>query len=213
MQSMRFLPCGDAAFMVELDSLSDVLALRAAIDGERELDEGGLGEVIDVVPAARTVLVRCRPGEGAVARVAERLAELDVDEHSADEGAHVEIEVHYDGPDLADVATLTGLSEGEIVRLHTDAEWTVAFTGFLPGFGYLVGGDERLVVPRRDESRTKVPAGAVGLAGEFTGAYPRESPGGWQLIGRTEARLWDPDREQPALLAPGTRVTFVRAGS
>jgi KipI family sensor histidine kinase inhibitor len=206
---MRLLPCGNAALLAELDDLSDVLALRAAIDGER--DGGGLAEVLDVVPAARTVLVRCRPAEGVLSRVAERLTELDVTHHTRDEGPHVEIEVYYDGPDLADVAGLTGLSEDEVVRLHTDAGWTVAFTGFLPGFGYLVGGDERLTVPRRDESRTKVPAGSVGLAGEFTGAYPRESPGGWQLIGRTEARLWDPDREQPALLAPGTRVTFVRA--
>jgi KipI family sensor histidine kinase inhibitor len=209
---MRLLPCGDAALLAELDHLSDVLALRVAIDAEREREGGALADVLDVVPAARTVLVRCRPSEGALGRVAERLSELDVTHHSSDEGPHVEIEVHYDGPDLADVAGLTGLSEDEIVRLHTDAEWTVAFTGFLPGFGYLVGGDERLAVPRRDESRTKVPAGSVGLAGEFTGAYPRESPGGWQLIGRTEARLWDPDREQPALLVPGTRVTFVRVG-
>ena len=205
---MRLLPCGDAALLAELDDLSDVLALTSAIDAER--DSGGLAEVLDVVPAARTVLVRCRPGEGGLSRVAERLTQLDVTHHTSDEGPEVEIEVYYDGPDLADVAELTGLSEGEVVRLHTDAEWTVAFTGFLPGFGYLVGGDERLSVPRRDESRTKVPAGSVGLAGEFTGAYPKESPGGWQLIGRTEARLWDPDREQPALLAPGTRVTFVR---
>ena len=205
---MRLLPCGDAALLAELDDLSDVLALRSAIDAER--DGGGLAEVIDVVPAARTVLVRCRPVEGGLSRVAERLTQLDVTHHTGDEGPQVEIEVFYDGPDLADVAELTGLSEDEVVRLHTEAEWTVAFTGFLPGFGYLVGGDERLSVPRRDESRTKVPAGSVGLAGEFTGAYPKESPGGWQLIGRTEARLWDPDREQPALLAPGTRVTFVR---
>jgi KipI family sensor histidine kinase inhibitor len=208
---MRLLPCGDAALLAELDDLPEVLALRAAIDTER--DGGGLAEVIDVVPAARTVLVRCRPVQGVLSRVAERLTELDVTHHTSDEGPHVEIEVYYDGPDLADVAGLTGLSEDEVVRLHTEAEWTVAFTGFLPGFGYLVGGDERLTVPRRDESRTKVPAGSVGLAGEFTGAYPRESPGGWQLIGRTEAPLWDPDREQPALLAPGTRVTFLRAKS
>jgi KipI family sensor histidine kinase inhibitor len=206
---MKLLPCGDAALLAELDDLSAVLALSAAIDAER--DGGGLAEVLDVVPASRTVLVRCRPLEGVLSRVSERLTELDVADHTSGEGPHVEIDVRYDGPDLADVARLTGLSEDEIVRLHTDAEWMVAFTGFLPGFGYLVGGDERLAVPRRDEARTSVPAGSVGLAGEFTGAYPRESPGGWQLIGRTEARLWDPDREPPALLAPGTRVTFVRA--
>ena len=206
---MKLLPCGDAALLAELDDLSAVLALTAAIDAERE--NGALPDVIDVVPASRTVLVRCRPVEGVLGRTAERLTGLDVTDHASGEGPHVEIEVSYDGPDLGDVAGLTGLSEDEIVRLHTGAEWTVAFTGFLPGFGYLVGGDQRLVVPRRDEARTSVPAGSVGLAGEFTGAYPRESPGGWQLIGRTEAVLWDPDREPPALLAPGSRVTFVRS--
>ena len=206
---MKLLPCGDAALLAELDDLPAVLALTAAIDAERE--NGALPDVIDVVPASRTVLVRCRPVEGVLGRTAERLTGLDVTDHASGEGPHVEIEVSYDGPDLGDVAGLTGLSEDEIVRLHTGAEWTVAFTGFLPGFGYLVGGDQRLVVPRRDEARTSVPAGSVGLAGEFTGAYPRESPGGWQLIGRTEAVLWDPDRQPPALLAPGTRVTFARS--
>jgi len=205
---MKLLPCGDAALLAELDDLAAVLALAAAIDAER--DGGALADVLDVVPGSRTVLVRCRPREGVLSRIAERLTELDVTDHASGEGPHVEIEVSYDGPDLTDVARITGLSEDEVVRLHTGTDWTVAFTGFLPGFGYLVGGDERLVVPRRDEARTSVPAGSVGLAGEFTGAYPRESPGGWQLIGRTHARLWDPDREPPALLAPGTRVTFVR---
>lgn len=207
---MRLLPCGDAALLVEVDDLRSVLALAAAIRAER--DGGGLADVVDVVPAARTVLLRCRPGPGVLAGVADRLRGLETAEHDTEEGPHVEVEVTYDGPDLEDVARISGLGADEVVRLHTEAEWTVAFTGFLPGFGYLVGGDERLVMPRREEPRTKVPAGSVGLAGEFTGAYPRESPGGWQLIGRTEETLWDPERDPPALLAPGTRVRFVRVG-
>jgi KipI family sensor histidine kinase inhibitor len=206
---MRLLPCGDAALLVELDDLRSVLALSTAIGADR--DDGGLGDVVDVVPAARTVLLRCRPGPGVLAKVADRLRGLKTAEYDAYEGPHVEVEVTYDGPDLDDVARISGLEPEQVVQLHTEAEWTVAFTGFLPGFGYLVGGDERLVMPRREEPRTKVPAGSVGLAGEFTGAYPRESPGGWQLIGRTDATLWDPDRERPALLAPGTTVTFVQA--
>ena len=119
----------------------------------------------------------------------------------------------YDGPDLADVAELTGLSEREVVEAHTGSTWRVAFGGFAPGFGYLVGGDPRLEVPRRESSRTKVPAGAVGLAGTFSGVYPRESPGGWQLIGTTKEPMWDLDRDPPALLAPGAVVTFVEEGS
>ena len=117
----------------------------------------------------------------------------------------------YDGPDLAEVARLTGLGEDEIVAAHTGTLWRVAFGGFAPGFAYLVGGDPRLQVPRRDEPRTKVPAGAVGLAGEFSGIYPRESPGGWRLIGRTDVAMWDLDRDAPALLAAGSTVQFVRA--
>ena len=117
----------------------------------------------------------------------------------------------YDGPDLAEVARLTGLDEDEVVAAHTGTPWRIAFGGFAPGFAYLTGGDERLRVPRRDEPRTTVPAGAVGLAGEFSGVYPRSSPGGWQLIGSTDALLWDPDRDPPALLLPGGSVRFVEA--
>ena len=95
---------------------------------------------------------------------------------------------------------------------NTAAPMRVGFSGFVPGFAYLVGGDERLHVPRRAEPRTRVSAGSVGLAGEFSGIYPRETPGGWQLIGRTDAVLWDVERDPPALLTPGTRVQFRAIG-
>ncbi|WP_162794848.1 5-oxoprolinase subunit B family protein, partial [Nonomuraea lactucae] len=123
----------------------------------------------------------------------------------------VEIPVVYDGADLADVAALSGLSEREVVAAHTGTPWTVAFCGFAPGFGYLVGGDPRLVVPRRAESRVRVPAGSVALAAEFSAVYPRESPGGWQLIGRTRVAVWDLAADPPALLRPGIRVRFTEA--
>jgi KipI family sensor histidine kinase inhibitor len=108
------------------------------------------------------------------------------------------------------------LTPREVVAAHTQTPWRVGFAGFAPGFGYLVGGDERLRVPRRSEPRTKVPIGAVGLAGEFSGVYPRESPGGWQLIGHTseeQAALWDVDRDPPALLTPGQWVQFREASA
>lgn len=121
----------------------------------------------------------------------------------------VEIPVRYDGPDLLEVGELTGLGPAGVVAAHTGRVWTVAFCGFMPGFGYLVGGDPRLRVPRRNSARTRVPAGSVGLAGEYSGVYPRESPGGWQLIGRTTMPIFDLSWESPALLRPGRRVRFV----
>jgi KipI family sensor histidine kinase inhibitor len=123
----------------------------------------------------------------------------------------VVIGVRYDGTDLDEVSRLTGLSPAEVVLAHTGMPWRVAFGGFVPGFGYLVGGDPRLQVPRRGSPRATVPAGSVALAGEFTGVYPRSSPGGWQLIGTTDAVLWDPTRVPPALLTPGATVRFVDA--
>jgi biotin-dependent carboxylase-like uncharacterized protein len=130
----------------------------------------------------------------------------------AADGPLVEVGVCYDGEDLAEVARLCRLDAAEVVRAHTAAPWTVAFTGFAPGFAYLSGGDPRLDVPRRAEPRTRIPAGSVGLAGPFSGVYPRVSPGGWQLIGRTGLAMWDLARDEPALLAPGMRVRFVDAG-
>ncbi|MHA6796953.1 5-oxoprolinase subunit B family protein [Pseudonocardia bannensis] len=204
---MKVLPCGNAALLIEVDGLADVLALADAI---RAAD---LPAVLDVVPAARTVLLVTAPGAdlGALRR-----AVLGLPVRSASDptgGDTVEIEVVYDGPDLAEVGRLTGLGEAGVVEAHTARAWRVAFGGFAPGFAYLSDGDPRLAVERRAEPRTTVPAGAVGLAGEFSGVYPRSSPGGWQLIGRTEAVLWDSDRDPPALLRPGGWVRFVQAAS
>jgi KipI family sensor histidine kinase inhibitor len=164
-----------------------------------------LPDLEDVVPGARTVLVRWRPGP------APDLSWAASWRPSANAGAafrQVTIPVSYDGPDLAEVASLTGLSTDEVIAEHLAPVYTVAFTGFAPGFGYLTGLPDTLQVPRRGEPRTRVPAGSVGLAGEYTGVYPRSSPGGWQLIGRTEQPLWNADADPPALLAPGDRVRF-----
>jgi len=132
--------------------------------------------------------------------------------------ADIEIDVVYDGADLDEVARLTGMTPDQVVAAHTGTLWQVGFGGFAPGFAYLVGGDERLNVPRQSEPRTRVPAGSVALAGEFSGVYPRESPGGWQLIGRVSDNsadsrpLWDVDRDPPALLTPGMWVQFRAVG-
>jgi KipI family sensor histidine kinase inhibitor len=206
MTSPRIRPFGDRALLVELPDTDHVVAYVDALGRER-------AGVADVVPAAETVLVVADEGED-VASLRKALARVRPEpaRTAAPDGDVVEIEVRYDGPDLADVARLTRLSEDEVVAAHTGATWRVAFGGFAPGFAYLVGTDDRLHVPRRDSSRTAVPAGAVGLAGDYSGVYPRESPGGWQLIGTTDARMWDLDRDPPALLSPGATVRFVPQG-
>ncbi|HWS58546.1 MAG TPA: carboxyltransferase domain-containing protein [Actinotalea sp.] len=213
--AVTVLPAGPQALLLEVADLDQVLVLGAAVRAAVERGEGPWASVVDVVPAARTVLLATRPGAdltalAAAARVLtpERPASLD----AAGQGT-IEIPVRYDGADLDEVARLTGLSPAEVVLAHTRMPWRVAFGGFVPGFGYLVGGDPRLQVPRRAHPRPSVPAGAVALAGEFTGVYPRSSPGGWQLVGTTDAVLWDPGRVPPALLAPGTTVRFVDAAA
>jgi KipI family sensor histidine kinase inhibitor len=139
-----------------------------------------------------------------------RLAPEPVDDDPT--GRLVELPVVFDGPDLPDVARLTGRAVPALVAALTGVELTVAFGGFAPGFGYLTGLPEDLHVPRRETPRTRVPAGSVGLAGPYAGAYPRASPGGWQLVGRTDAVLFDVDRDPPALLVPGARVRFREVG-
>jgi KipI family sensor histidine kinase inhibitor len=125
-------------------------------------------------------------------------------------GRRIEIPVVYDGADLAEVAELAQLSSEEVVERHAAAEYVAAFIGFAPGFAYLIGGDERLHVPRRAHPRKRVPAGSVAIGGPYSGVYPRDTPGGWRLLGRTTVSLFDATREQPALLASGDRVRFVR---
>ena len=205
---VQLLPYGDRAVLVELGSTAEAVAYATAL---RDLASETVGEV---VPAARTVLV-VASADAPVAALRQVLADVSPDQGAADEqgGDVVEVPVVYDGDDLADVAELTGLSSAEVVAAHTGQTWQVAFGGFAPGFGYLIGEDERLHVPRRTESRTRVPAGAVGLAGEYSGIYPRSSPGGWQLIGRTDLVLWDLARDPVALLSPGARVRFVEVTS
>jgi len=198
----RFLPCGREAVLVEVGDLDAAAALYAA------LRAAGLPGVVDLVPAARTVLIHLDPAVTSPAAVRAAAAALSVDPARRAGGGTVEIPVRYDGPDLDEVARHTGLRPDEVIALHTGSRWTMAFAGFAPGFGYLTGGDPRLDVPRRESPRTRIPAGSVGLAGRFSGVYPRDSPGGWQLIGSTTLRMWDLDRPEPALLVPGVEVAF-----
>lgn len=214
---------GGEGLLLEVADLEAVLHLAGLLRLAAERGTGPWAGVTDVVPAARSVLLLTAPGTDldalrtALPSITDsvRLGSgfgADPGPATAPNSHEVEVRVRYDGPDLDDVARLTGLTRAEVVSAHTGTPWRFAFGGFAPGFAYLVGGDPRLRVPRRDRPRPSVPAGAVGLAGEFSGVYPRASPGGWQLLGTTDAALWDVGRDPPALLAPGTVVRFVDVG-
>ncbi|CAJ63548.1 MULTISPECIES: 5-oxoprolinase subunit B family protein [Frankia] len=262
---MRILPCGDEALLVEVANLREAEALYGRL--RRDPPPG----VIDMVPAARTVLIAFDPAATGPARLRALLhgmsaAPLDREQQSdgapgldtprsdtprsdtpgpdtpghtaaashavvpgsdprcpagadpigtkaKDSPATVTIPVRYDGPDLVDVARLTGLTPAQIVERHLRGRHRVAFCGFAPGFAYIAGLDPALRVPRRDSPRTRVPAGAVAIADEFSGVYPRASPGGWHLIGQTDLAVFDLTHDPPALLAPGTLVRFVAVGA
>jgi KipI family sensor histidine kinase inhibitor len=198
---VRVLPCGDRALLVEVADLAAVAALRAA------LERAPLPGQQELVPAARTLLVLLdRPPADADRAILRALRPGPADER--DSGPLVEIPVVFDGPDLGEVARLTGREVPALVEELAGTELTVAFAGFAPGFAYLDGLPPELHVPRRATPRTRVPAGSVGLAGPFAGIYPTASPGGWQLVGRTDAVLFDAGREPPALLGPDVRVRF-----
>ncbi len=230
--AVRVLPAGPHALLVELADGEHAEAFHAELLRRRE--RGELPAVREIVPAARTVLLdgihdgihagihagtgERTPGErasGARERFARDLASWRVEPPRREGREPVEIPVVYDGPDLDEVGALWGVPAGEVAALHSRTAFRVAFCGFAPGFGYLTGLPERLHVPRRPTPRTRVPAGAVALAGPYTGVYPRPSPGGWQIVGRMPdpGALWDPAREPAALLVPGTPVRFVAVGA
>ncbi len=194
---MRWRRCGEDAALLDCDSLEQLRAAHATVLAARPAG------VVDLVPGARSLLV-----VGDVAAVRALLDGADLTHPPAGEPREVTLDVRYDGEDLELIASDAGISADAVVELHTEAVYTVAFTGFAPGFGYLTGLPEPLRQPRLESPRTRVPAGSVGLAGEFTGVYPRESPGGWRLLGQTPATLFDPHADPPALFAPGDRVRF-----
>ncbi|GJF31973.1 allophanate hydrolase [Kitasatospora sp. NE20-6] len=198
---LTFRPVGEDALLVGADSAEQVAALYAALLEHR----ADLPETAEIVPAARTVLLDGVADRAALARL---LDGWTLPGHPPVAGPLVTVPTVYDGADLAEVAGRWGVSPEAAVRIHTGAEYRVAFCGFAPGFAYLTGLPGRYEVPRRSTPRSAVPAGSVALAGPYTGVYPRSSPGGWQLLGRTALPLWDAAREPAALLAPGTRVRF-----
>ncbi|GAA2710901.1 5-oxoprolinase subunit B family protein [Actinoplanes palleronii] len=205
---MRAHRAGPSAVLLELDDTEAVFAAYHLLTAARA---AGTLTATEIVPAARTVLV---DGITDPARITTLLKTTRPARPRSTAGSAptITIPVWYDGEDLDDVARLWHTDRAGVVAVHTGTEFRVAFCGFAPGFAYLTGLDERHHVPRRATPRTRVPVGTVALAGPYSGVYPTASPGGWQCIGRTEAVLFDLERDPPTLLTPGTAVRFVDAG-
>ena len=204
MSEVEIRPAGERGALVELEDNAAVHALAAALEPRRG------SELEEIVPGDCTLLLVWNGEAPSPAAVQELVA-------AAESGAlppaaePVRLSVTYDGPDLAEVAAACSISTEEFVERHIAADYRVAFIGFAPGFAYLTGGDPGLRPPRRAEPRTRVPAGALAIAGPYSAVYPRESPGGWNLVGSCDARLFDPSQEQPALLVAGAAVRLVPA--
>lgn len=192
---------GTRAVLVDLTDLPSVLALHA------QLEANPLPGQQDVLAAAQTVLVKT-DSLAAAQHALRTIPTLTVDQSTTVNGKLVTVEVTYNGEDLQEVSRLTGLSIEAVVNAHTSQTWTAAFGGFAPGFAYLLGEHRALNVPRRDSPRTVVPSGSVALAGDYSAVYPRQSPGGWQLIGYTNTAMWDLSRDYPALIRPQDQVQF-----
>lgn len=211
---MRILPYGDRALLLDVDDAGAVQALVGALEHARgDAEEGSpFGEIVEVVPAARTVLLR-HPRPALLAEALSQRPQLAdaawATIHPSASTSVVEIATVYDGPDLEAVAAHLGIGVEEVVRRHTAGDYVVAFLGFAPGFAYLTGGDPSLRVPRLRTPRARVPAGSVAIAGDYSAIYPTASPGGWHLLGRTGAVVWDLAAEPPTPFAPGVPVRFV----
>jgi len=202
--TVRLLPCGRRAVLVET---GDVLGFQAA------LTQAPPDGVVELVPAARTLLVRFDPSVTDADRLGAVLRQVSPVDSRAAETREVVIPVVYDGEDLADVATEAGLTVASLIERHTAGTYVSAFCGFAPGFAYLTGSDPALHVSRRSSPRTRIPPGSVAIAGEYSAVYPSASPGGWRLLGRTDVPVWDVERDPPNLLPPGTRVRFAAVTS
>ncbi len=196
-------PFGESALLVEMGSAERAQALAASLRAEPLMD------VVEAVPGLESVLVELEPlGAEPGSLVAALESRIETLDPAGTTGRLHSIPVDYGGPDLDEVATLTGLSVAEVVALHGAVELRVLFCGFAPGFAYLGDLPPRLRVDRLATPRTMTPAGSVAIAGRMSGIYPADLPGGWRVIGRTDVTLFDSRRDPPVRLLPGDRVRF-----
>ena len=206
-------PAGDCALVVQFgNEIQEELNGKVQLLNEILMTEHMAG-IVETVPTFRSLMVVYDPSVIIYEKLKEKLEKIPVTltSHTA-QGNIVEIPVCYGGKygeDLKDVAAHAGLTEEEVIRIHSAGTYHIYMLGFLPGFPYLGGLDERIHVPRLDSPRTRIPAGSVGIGGSQTGIYPLDSPGGWRLIGRTPLRLYDPEREEPFLYKAGDSIRFV----
>lgn len=214
MSTVRIAPAGDAAWVIEFENRIDPAVNARAIAVARAVREAHWPAVRDVVTGYRSVAVYVDPGRAGGEKVPEDLAQLVAGATRSEpvDEPIVEVPVCYGaeyGPDLADVAAFAGCSEEDVVARHAGREYRVYMVGFVPGFPYMGTVDPSIAAPRRQTPRVRVPTGSVGIAGPQTGIYPRETPGGWNLIGRTPLRPFDQTRAEPCLFSAGSRVRFV----
>ncbi len=213
MTGLRVAAAGDSALLVEFAARIDPAINAAAIALARQIERRCGAAVRDAVVGYRSVTLYFDPlaTDPAWLEAEAREAAAALDHAPAPESALVEIPVCYGGewgPDLPDVAAFAGCTEGEVIERHAAVTYRVYLLGFLPGFPYMAEVDPRIAAPRRGTPRTAVPAGSVGIAGGQTGIYPSVTPGGWNIVGRTPVRPFDPDRREPFLFRPGDRVRF-----
>lgn len=206
----RVRPVGDRAVTVQLGPAMDEETLGRVRALDERLKERPLSGIEETIPTYAALLVIYDRNRISFPDLERRLLELTHGLDSVDApGRLVEIPALYDGEDLAEVAAACGLSTDGVMEMHASREYRVMMLGFSPGFAYMGFVDERLRVPRRKTPRTRVPEGAIAIAGPQTGVYPRSLPGGWNLLGRTSLRLFDASRANPSTLMPGDRVRFV----
>lgn len=204
----RLLPYGPEARLLECRDLADAQAVQHWLSEQQR--DGRTRMITEIVPGARTLLLRL--AAPLPTDLAQKLITVEVPPAPSGANELIMVDVQYDGADLEAVSDHLRIDPEQLIEHHTGQDWTVAFCGFAPGFGYLVPTERRLPVPRRSSPRTRVPAGSVAIADHWSAVYPTESPGGWQLIGSTDLPLFDPDADPPAVLRPGLRVRFRRTG-
>ncbi len=204
---------GDSGIVVRFGDEINTATHRLVQSLSSYLDAHPFPGMIEFVPAFTTVYISYNSALFRYNEIEETVAQIlqNLGESSIERGKTIEIPVCYDkefGPDIVDVASHNGLSVDEVISIHTSGEYLVYMIGFAPGFPYIGGMSEKIATPRRSAPRLVIPAGTVGIAGMQTGVYPIETPGGWQLIGRTPAALFRPKENPPSLLAAGDIVHF-----